>query len=110
MHRYAEPDEPTENGGEHAPGSDLRYEEGDDQDVEHPPGVVGVPQHLEEDVDQDGTSDDPWEAPCAAEDDHRVDGDQGRKAEGPREDALVVRAVDGAGEPRDPGSDGNGEK
>ena len=74
-------------------------------DVEDPRRVVRRAQHLERDVDDERAEDDAAEAAGAAEDQHRVDGDQQRHVEVGGEDGRVERGEERAGEPGDAGAD-----
>ena len=72
--------------------------------VDDPRRVVRRPQRLERDVDDERAEDDAAEAAGAAEDQHRVDGDQQRHVEVGGEDGRVQRGEERAGEPGDAGA------
>ncbi len=83
-------------------GAEHRDEREQDDDVEEAARVAGVAEHLEQDADDDRAEHDPGLAAGAAEDDHRVDGDQQRELEVLREDAAVERRGERARERRRP--------
>ena len=70
------------------------------QDVEEVARVRGSPEQLEQDADDDRAEDDAGLAALAAEDDHRVDGDQEHEVELEREHGRVRRREQRPGQRR----------
>ena len=66
-------------------------EPADERDVEDDARLVRVAQQLEQRPDHERAEHDAAHAPGAAEDDHRVDGDQQHEIEGQRQDARAER-------------------
>ena len=74
-------------------------------DVEEDARIARIAQQLEHHADDHRADVTPGEVALAAEDDHRVDGDQQREREREREHAALQRREERAGERRDGGAE-----
>ena len=110
VHDDAEGCEARYQRGEQPPRPELGKQPENHGCVEHPAGMVGRPQYLEQDIHDDSAEGNAPEAARAPEDHHGVDRDQKRERERVREHTLVVGAVHGTGEPGDAGSHRDGEE